>query len=69
MAATQEAAAAAGEKIAPLVEKGKEAAAPFVEKGIERVDELREKVQEASAPSTDGSVGAPGPSNAGTDEL
>lgn len=69
MAATQEAAAAAGEKIAPLVEKGKEAAAPYVEKGIERVDELREKVQEASAPSTDGSVGAPGPSNAGTDEL
>ena len=73
LSATQEAAAAAGERIAPLVEKGKEAAAPFVEKGMERVDELREKMQEASASPTDGSVGVPGPSDAagetGTDEL
>ena len=72
-AAAQEAATIAGDKIAPMVEKGKEAAAPLVEKGMERVDELREKMQEAGRPSTDGSTGAPGPSDepegAGTDEL
>jgi hypothetical protein len=70
-AAAQEAAAVAGDKLAPMVEKGKEAAAPFVEKGMERVDELREKLQEAGGSST-GSTGAPGPSDAaeglGTDE-
>ena len=51
-AAAQEAAAAASERIAPIVEQGKEAAAPLVARGVERVEELREKVQQATSSSS-----------------